>query len=371
MKIGLDARSFGATVCGVARVTARLIEALSVIDRENQYFVFTDSSPFPGLSNQNFRVVQTRCPRMNPFYDLKFAGIAGAFHLDLFHSVHSWLPFGVGRIAPRSLVTIHDMFAVTDPSFFSKYGAFSGFARAYFSYLTARSVKAADMILTVSEYSKRRIQEVMPASVGKVGVVYNASGMNLSRGPAGAVSGVQGKYILYVGNCRSYKNVPTLIQAFSAYLHANANSDISLVIAGNDAASEIKKLVAEYGIAAKVIFYKDPNDKVLHDLYAGALGFVMPSKEEGFGIPVVEAMGMGVPVIISDADALTEVAGGAALIFPKFDHERLAGLIGQLVRDESLRLGLARRGLERSKVFTWKQSAEKLLSCYVDLYSAR
>jgi len=371
MKIGLDARSFGATVCGVSRVTTRLIEALSVIDRENQYYIFTDSSSFPGVSNPNFKVVQTRCPRMNPFYDLKFVRIAEGFQLDLFHSVHSWLPFGVGRAAPKTIVTIHDMFAVTDQNFFSKYGAFSGLARAYFSYLTAHSVKAADMILTVSEYSKKRIQEIMPASAGKVDVVYNASGMTLPRGSAAAITGVSGKYILYVGNCRSYKNVPTLIRGFSFYLNTNKDSALSLIIAGNDAAIDIKKLAEECGVSSKVIFYKNPDDKLLRDLYVGALAVVMPSKEEGFGIPVIEAMEMGTPVIISDADALREVAGDAALVFPKYDHECLAGLIEQLYKDDALRRDLSRRGLERSKAFSWEQSAKKLRSCYINLNAAR
>lgn len=371
MKIGIDARSFGAKVCGVSRVTIRLIEALSQIDKKNSYVVFSDTAQLPGVFGDNFSVVRTKCPRMNPFFDPKFCRIVADARLDVFHSVHSWLPFGIERVNVAKLVTIHDIFAVTDPDFFSKYHLFSGFARTYFGYLTSRSAKIADMILTVSEYSRRRIEAVIPAARGKTEVVYNASGMDLSAQLKRTASSPTGRYILYVGNCRSYKNVPTLVRGFSAYLSSNQDSDLSLVIAGNSVSPEVKSLVQECGISAKVIFHANPDDSHLRDLYAGALAFVLPSKEEGFGIPVIEAMSVGIPVIISDAEALVEVAGDAALTFPKGEHLKLAALIRQIEKDPALRSDLSRRGITRALAFSWAQSAEKLVKCYLNSVSVR
>jgi len=364
MRIGLDARSIGARVCGVSRVTLRLIQALAAGDKENQYFVLTDSVRLAEIENPNFSVLPTDCPRMNPLFDWKFSRIVSGLALDVFHSVHSWLPFNMGHIRARKIVTIHDIFAVTDPAFFSKYRPFGGMARRYFSFLTERSAREADMILTVSEYSKKRIQELMPATIGKVHVVYNASGLDLSVQTSGVVADVQGKYLLYVGNCRSYKNVPVLVKGFAEYLRANPASDLLLVIAGNDRCAAIRELAEQSGILSRIKFIFNPDDSRLRNLYSGALAFIMPSKEEGFGIPVLEAMGMGIPVIVSDAEALLEVAGDGALVFPKNNYDRLAVLIEQISLDENMRADLRRRGIARSSVFSWERSANELKSCY-------
>lgn len=365
IKIGIDARSLGAKVCGVSRVTLRLIEALSAVDKENPYCVFTDSTALAGVLNSNFSVCNTCCPRMNPAYDFKFMRIILGMNLDVFHSVHSWFPFGVRRLKARKFVTIHDMFAVTDPNFFLKYGALSGVARQYFSYLTERSAREADTILTVSEYSKQRIQEVIPAALGKIKVVYNASGLGTNGESISNTPAVNPKCLLYVGNCRSYKNVPVLIRGFLEYVSANTESGLSLVIAGNDASPEIKNLVKECGLSSRVIFYTNPDDSALRKLYSEALALIMPSREEGFGIPVLEAMGLGLPVIISDADALVEVVGDAALVFPKDDYRKLGALIQRVTKDINLCEDLRRRGVARSSVFSWQKSALELKSLYL------
>lgn len=364
MRIGLDARSISAKVCGVSRVTLRLVEALQSIDKDNQYFVFTDKALLEGIGSDNFKVLPTGFPRMNPFFDWKFLKIVAGLELDIFHSVHSWLPFNIGPIKAKKIVTIHDMFAVTDPEFFSRYRPFGGVARRYFSVLTERSAREADMILTVSKYSRKRIQEVIPAARGKVQVLYNASGLDPSMKPVEDTADAYGRYLLYVGNCRSYKNVPILIKGFSAYLRANRASDLFLVIAGNDFSPSVRELAEQCGVLSKIKFLTNPDDIHLRNLYSGALAFIMPSKEEGFGIPVLEAMGMGLPVIISDAEALLEVAGGAALVFPKDDFNRLAALIQQVSVDSNLRADLRTRGIARNAAFSWKRSASELKSCY-------
>lgn len=364
MRIGLDARSIGPRVCGVSRVSLRLIEALKLLDKDNQYFVLTDRTQLRGIEGDNFQVIPTGCPRLNPLFDRKFLKIVSRLDLDVFHSVHSWLPFGLGEIKAKKIVTIHDVFAVTDTEFFSKYRPFDGIVRCYFYALTRRSVSEADMILTISQYSKRRIQEVFPVAVGKVQVVYLASGLNSVAKSAGLVPDVGGQYLLYVGNCRSYKNVPTLIRGFAAYLRMSQSSELSLVIAGNDVSPAIRQLAAHTGFSSRIKFLTNLDDIALANLYSGALAFVMPSKEEGFGIPVLEAMGMGVPVVISDAEALREVAGSAALVFKKDDFSSLADSIQKVSGDANLRADLRRRGLDRSAAFSWEQTASELKTEY-------
>ena|GEM_PF-3883515 len=367
MRIGLDARSIGERVCGVSRTTLRIIESLSKLDGVNHYFVFINSE-LQGLRlGPNFKIINTGCSRMNPFSDIKFSKSVAALELDVFHSIHSWLPFHIGLSRARKIITLHDVFAITDPEFFSKYGIFKHIARWYFLLLITRAVNSADLIATISEYSARKILELFPVAADKLKVVYLAAGMPLVRDGTTESKETAKPYLLYVGNCRSYKNIPVLIKGFAAYLKKNPDSDLSLVVAGNDSSPAARSLVDRSGVSSRVIFIDNSDDKTLNGLYIGALAFILPSKEEGFGIPALEAMERGIPVIISDADALVEVAKDAALVFHRDSPDQLAVAIDTLVRDPNLRKDLGIRGVLRSSAFSWDNTAAGFKSCYEKL----
>jgi len=348
-------------------VALRVIEALITADKENQYFVFTESESLAGVANDNVRVVATHCSRMSPFSDRKFSRIVAGFDLDVFHSFNSWLPFSIGFSDARKIVTIYDIFLITDPAFFRKYGVLKGLVQRYFRTLVERSIENSDLVVTISNYSAKQILEAFPSAAGKIKVVYLASGLTGAKTGISAGSNPDNPYLLYVGNCRSYKNVPVLVKGFSEYLCANRESGLQLVIAGNDSCPTVKKLVLDHGIAERVKFISNPSDESLRELYSGALAFVLPSREEGFGIPVLEAMEMGVPVIISDAEALLEVANGAALVFCKNAPSHLASLISRVVGDEALRKELRFNGFMRSADFSWEKSAADVKACYEEL----
>ena len=367
MKIGIDARSIEKRICGVSRSTYCLIEALSKIDHDNHYIIYTDTELSNDKFGKNFQFKATHCPRINPFYDFPFYHILKEDQLDLLHVTHSWFPQWLPNKI-KAIVTIHDLFAVTDPDHFIKRKPFHKLFQRYIKYLTARSVKRADCIVTVSKYSKCEIENLFPQARGKIQVVYNSAGVKkIPQEPERKILKNQNVYFLYIGNCRSYKNVTVLIQGFAKFLETNPSSEVGLVIAGNDDCDTIKSMVEIKGLTERVEFILNPSDEEIVQLYQNSFAFVFPSKQEGFGIPVLEAMSFGVPTIISDADALIEITDNATLIFQRDDPEKLSKQMDLYFRNPYLKEEIAKKGVQQAQKFSWEASATKLNKVYLSL----
>jgi len=368
-KIGIDARSISNRICGVSRVATCLIEALSQIDTENRYIIYVDSIVPSVNLGENFEVKLTHCSRKNPRHDIKFYSILKCDRLNLFHSMHSWLPQFIPN-GIKIVVTIHDLFSMTDPKFFIKFKPFHKLFQLYFKYLTASAVKRAVAIVTGSNYCKDEIRKYFPVADRKIQVIYDAAGFNYKRTNKESRL-IKDEYFLYVGNCRSYKNVEVLIEGFSIFLKMNKDHKIKLIIAGNDLCEHIKALVSRMGIGENILFLLNPADDDVANLYQNAVAFVFPSKQEGFGIPVLEAMNAGTPVIISDAEALVEVAGDAAMIFKRDNPQELVLVLEKILHNNFLRQELIKKGYNRASQFTWESSAVKLKNLYLQIINRR
>ena len=366
LRIGLDVRSIGQRVCGVSRVSSRIVQALSDIDKENTYIIYVDQAVSEWRLGANFEVKRTGCSRINLFYEAKFYSILSHDTLDILHTFHAYLPHLLPHRC-KSIVTMHDIFSVTDPLFFIKYHPFHRFIQTYFSFLTQRTIKRADYIITVSCFSKNEICRVFSSAAHKIDVVYNAPGLTSGSFAACNEPDVNGNYLLYVGNCRSYKNIDVLLAGFQKYVSNNPAGKMRLVMAGNDYGPRLIVMIKSFGLQENIVTYTNPTDQEMQSLYKNAIAFVLPSKYEGFGIPVLEAMSFNVPVIISNAAALVEVAGDAALVFDQNKPEDLAGAIEKLVSDEHLQDELRRKGRDRVKMFTWEKSARQLCVLYESL----
>ncbi len=361
MRIGLDARSVGLKICGVSRVALCQIEALAKIDSENEYIVYTDDlDNIPGLPS-NFTIVRTGCNRMNPLHDFRFRRFLDRDNLDILHVMHSWLPMSIPP-GIKKVVTIYDIFSVTDPLFFIKRKPFHYIFRGYFRLITWLAVSRADAIFTISDYCVNEIRRVFNAKNKKIEVVYLSPGVKPAEQPM-ITRLVQNEYLFYLGNFRNYKNVPTLVHGYARFLQTS-NSPIDLVIAGNDDNTGIYSLCAELGITDNIHFFHRPTDAAVDNLYRNAKAFIFPSFFEGFGIPPIEAMSYGIPVIISDAEALVETSGNAALVFDRTSPEDLAAKITHILNDAALRNDLVQRGYECSRRYTWENSAKQLKAVY-------
>ena len=180
--------------------------------------------------------------------------------------------------------------------------------------------------------------------------------------------GIEGEYFLYVGTIEPRKNLERLITAYNIFCQRHKDAP-KLVLAGGKGwlYDGIFARVTELGLTAQVIFTKYVPAEDMNPLMCGALDCVFPSIYEGFGMPPLEAMASGVPVLASDAASLPEVTGDCAVVCDAYSEESIADGLERLYSDESLRRELSVRGLERAKQFTWDASAEMLYDIYKEL----
>lgn len=281
----------------------------------------------------------------------------------LFHSPTGTLP----AWAPcRQVVTIHDLFAELHPEWFPARLA------GRLALAQRRAAHAAIAIITVSETTRRHVIERYAVPEARVVVVHNGVDHERFR-PAPVAAGehvwrrlgAQAPYVLCVGSLMPWRNAPTLVRAV-ARLRAERRVPHHLLLVGRDiwGTDPTARLIREQGwdAWAHVAGYVDDDD--LPGLYAGAEVLVAPSLDEGFGIPVLEAMASGTPVVASSAGALPEVVGDAGLVVDPLDAAGLADALWQVVSDRGLREALRSRGLARAGGFSWQRAAAETWRAY-------
>lgn len=271
----------------------------------------------------------------------------------------------------KKVVTVHDMVYKAFPE------TVRGRTRFMLEMGLKRSMKRADLIVTDSEFSKAEIIKYFPRHEHKIRVV--PCGVDLERfHPCDAPEripevkkslDIEGDYFLYLGTIEPRKNLERLISAYAAFAKKAGEKAPKLVLAGgkgwlNDG---IYSRVERLGMTENIIFTKYVPSEDMNPLMCGALAFVFPSIYEGFGMPPLEAMACGVPVLASGEASLPEVTGDCAVICDAYSVKSIAQGLYRLYSDEKLRRELSRRGLERAKSFTWERSAEMLLEVYKEL----
>lgn len=271
----------------------------------------------------------------------------------------------------KTVVTVHDMV----------YKAFPETVRARTKYMLdtglKRSMKRADLIVTDSEFSKAEILKYFPQHESKLRVV--PCGVDLEkfrpcetpeRIPEVKKSlEIEGDYFLYLGTIEPRKNLERLIEAYHIFSQRVSDAP-KLVLAGGKGwlYDSIFAKVKELKLDKQVIFTKYVPAEDMNPLMCGALAFVFPSLYEGFGMPPLEAMACGVPVLASGEASLPEVTGDCAVICDAYSAESIAEGLMKLCSDDELRKDLSRRGLERAGSFTWDNSAEILYNVYKELF---
>jgi alpha-1,3-rhamnosyl/mannosyltransferase len=354
----------------VSRYARELIGALGGIDADNEYVIYTRDAIHDLSLPANFQMKATGLAPTNPLHDF---GMAANLRRDLpsiFHVLHGWLPVVLPAGIPI-VMTLHDVFAVTDPKFFAKRRPFDGLVRAYIKWLISRSLRRCQSVITDSHFSRGEIRRVFPATSTPMTVVHLAPPQDDSVQIEHAyVDRIGHPYVLYVGNFRSYKDVGTLIKAFALYLGAPEREVPLLVLAGSDSPELVRQLALEQGISDSVRVVSSPDDAALLDLYHGARLLVQPSLYEGFGLTPLEAMRSGVPVIVSDAECLVEVCGDAARVFPRRDVGALAREISAVLSDTGLQGSMRLAGRRHAARYSWTATARSTLEVYRALVDA-
>ena len=268
---------------------------------------------------------------------------------SLFHGLNQRLP----RIRmKRAVATFHDLFVITaeysTPEF-----------RARFTAQAREAAARADLIIAVSEFTKSQVVDLLGAPAAKVRVVHH--GVSL---PAGTPETCPTHTVLHVGAIQKRKNIARLVEAFESL-----GGDWQLVLAGSFGygAEAIRERIAASPARARISVpgYVAPGE--LSRWYRRAAIFAFPSLDEGFGMPVLDAMAAGIPVVTSNRSALPEVAGDAALTVDPENTADLAQALGRLARDESLRRELSARGRARAKLFTWAKAVHETWNVSLEL----
>jgi glycosyltransferase involved in cell wall biosynthesis len=328
MRIGIDARKIADF--GIGTYIRGLLQELAA-DGDDTYVAFAPQR-LANLLPAGVEHAVVDAPHYS-FRELLILGRAiDRAKLDLFHAPHYVVPF----TSVPFVVTIHDLIHLRNPN---------PLARLYARQMIARAVRRSRRVLTVSEAVKREIVSTFDCAEDHVVVTPNGVRTPFSEhGPK-----AEGRYFLYVGNDKPHKNVDVLIDAFSRMDGA------SLVLTGAP--------FERFKSRERVIVTGFVDDAELASLYRGALALVMPSREEGFGLPALEAMASGCAVITSNAAALVEITAGAALHVDA-NAASLADAMTRVASDESLRRALASRGIARAKQFTWTRCAELTRGAY-------
>jgi glycosyltransferase involved in cell wall biosynthesis len=245
--------------------------------------------------------------------------------------------------------TIHDLVHLRVPE------ESSLLRRLYYAAVVRPAARQARRILTVSEYSRQDILEWAGLPPSAVQVVGNGVSPVFVPGPGGRAQ--RADYLLHVGRRGGHKNIRNLVRAFAI---SRACAGLKLLFTGV-ADAPTQALAAEYGVASKVAFSGPVDDLALLQLYQQAIALVFPSLREGFGLPIVEAMATGTPVITSNVTSMPEVAGaGNALLVAPLDPEELAAAIDRLASDPELWQELSMRGLVRARAFSWPVVCERV-----------
>jgi glycosyltransferase involved in cell wall biosynthesis len=283
---------------------------------------------------------------------------------DIFHSPDFTLP---PLLRARSVLTVHDLTFLHYPEHAPR-----GLVD-YLSQVVPRSVRRANVVVADSESTRRDLIERWGTAPEKVRVVYAGVSADFSpvadpakRAEVCSRYGIRAPFILTVGTLQPRKNHLRLVQAFSRLQMGGAHPDLTLAIAGGSGwqYDQVRAEVARLGPTERVRFAGFVQDADLPALYSSASVLAFPSLYEGFGLPVLEAMACGTPVVCSSASSLPEVAGDAALMVDPADTQALADAIDRALSDTGLREGMSRRGLAQAARFTWAAAAGSLLDAY-------
>jgi glycosyltransferase involved in cell wall biosynthesis len=352
---------------GISHYVEQALLELGQIDSRNRYTVYTTR----GLDNEalglpaNFRVAPSHFPTINPRVRIPWEQLLAPALLrrsgaEIFHGVHSVVPFAC---PVPSLVTVHDLAFIR----FSQ--TFRAYNRAYLDLATRISVRKAARVLVVSEHTKREVVGLLGVPAERVIVTPNAPRAHfrppdpLALETFRAKKGLPERFVLYVGTLEPRKNLTTLLEA---YAKVAAHHDVPLIVGGGKGwlYDAVFQRLEALGLRERVQFVGYIEEEELPLWYAAATVFVFPSIYEGFGMPPLEAMACGTPVIASNSSSLPEVVGDAGLMAPPHDANAFAEAIVRVLDDGALREALRERGLAQAARFTWRTTAERTLAAY-------
>jgi glycosyltransferase involved in cell wall biosynthesis len=361
LRVGIDGRAFASPAPGIRRYVEGLVPALLTL-REPPEIVALGGNPDavpPGLE----RIAERPHPPTNAGWTLVGLPRAAAeARIDVLHAPAYTAPFW----SPAPVVlTVHDISYERNPEWYPYRRDW--LRRAFYR----RSARSADHILTVSWFSASEIADMYGLPAERVTVVPLGVSNTFASGsdalPCELPAAVTPPFLLHVGDIHERRNIGVAVNAvLEARRHFGALPALSLVLVGTDRGTgdALCALAAEAGVPEAVVRLGRVEEPVLHALYRCATGFVYPSRYEGFGLPILEAMASGLPVIASRAASIPELTGDAAILLDPDDDRGWIDAVVRVTTDDELRRELAARGIARAGLFTWARTARATMDVY-------
>lgn len=370
MKIGYDAKRAFKNFSGLGNYSRTLIRQMKEFFPENEYYLYTAKLPD---TNSNFLIDHNSLRIPHTITGKAFPSLWRSYginkdilkdKIDIYHGLSNELPIGISKTGAKSVVTVHDLIFMRFP------GLYKPIDRTIYKKKLEYAVKAADHIIAISEQTKNDLLVYTNADPKRMSVVYQSCNpifQNIASEEDKRIIlkkyNLPETYLIYVGTIEKRKNLLSILKA----LH-EGNLDIPLVVIGRETpyAQIVHQYIQEKGIK-EVYFLKNVPNEDLPILYQMAETFIYPSEYEGFGIPVLEAITSGVPVIAGKGSCLEETGGEASLYVNPEDIASLSRMIKDLHNDPEIRKNMIEKGLKHAENFSDQKISSQLNSIYARL----
>jgi glycosyltransferase involved in cell wall biosynthesis len=371
MKIGFDGKRAANNLTGLGNYSRSLILQLSEFFHQHQYYVYSPKVKQAEQIRSFFEKdnIHLKLPQGNqPAFWWRSAGISKELktdHIDIFHGLSNEIPFGLHNGNPRTIVTIHDLIFLRLPQHYRYID------RKIYNFKSKYACRFADRIIAISEQTKKDIIEFYQTDPAKIKVIYQSCDDSFKellpdtfKGTIRQKYQLPEKYILNVGTIEARKNLMLIVEALT-----DLPEEYKLVVVGKQQtyAKQVHAAIKRLNLSDRVIFLKDIPFSDLPAIYQLASVFVYPSFYEGFGIPIIEALYGGVPVIAATGSCLEEAGGPDSIYVDPQNTVALAAALNSVVSNPQLALKMKEKGLAYVKKFDTRNLATQLMKCYEDL----
>lgn len=370
MKIGIESqRIFRQAKHGMDVVALELLRQIQQLDHENEYLLIAangnDRSCLNDTKNFKTRILQGITYAGWEQISLPLA--VRKYKPDILHCTANTAPF---YCTCPMIVTIHDIIYIEETSF--EGSPYQNFGNLYRKFVVPHAIKKATKIVTVSNYEKAIITDICNVDPEKIDVIYNGVSERFhNKFPKDNIEAFRAnhnlpdQFILFLGNTAPKKNTAGAIKAYIRYCQ-NTKNPLKLVVTDFSASSVLKILEkhGQLGLMRNIVTPGYISSADMPRMYNCASLFIYPSLRESFGLPVLEAMSCGIPVITSDIPPLREVGGDAAIFTDPENEESIAAEMSNILENDTTRLEYVKMGLARAAMFSWQKSAKKLIELY-------
>ncbi|MCK4348112.1 MAG: glycosyltransferase family 4 protein [Thermoplasmatales archaeon] len=375
MRIGIDCHFESKIRQGTHTYISELVDAISRTDKQNDYFLLNADYNGSEYSQQSKKIIKksiaSNSTRKNVLYGYRKIVIEN--RLDILHTNYVapfWVPC-------KRLVTMHDILYLSHRRFFP------AFHRVQLSILTPFTLRSADKIITVSEYTKDEIVSNFGIDPSKIAVTLEAASTDFVRinvkDREDVVKQIMGKYriqndfVFFVGRFAPIKNISRMLRVVSEY-NKEAKSKVSFVLAGDHDPvypdTQISRHMEMFKRENQLVVLKNLPKKDLVQLYNAAKTLFFVTYGEGFGLPILEAMSCGLPVVTSNVTSCPEVAGDAAILVNPSDDREIFDALTAVLKNDGLRKKMIDKGLKRASLFSWDKCAVQTIKTYQSLFTS-